>query len=85
MRSNAGVLVKKTLYLLRKPLDQINPAVFLSSESQGDVVLLEESGGRIFPYTGGAVYSMTDDGVDNALTYDELVNKIFECDHTVVI
>lgn len=77
--------MKKTLYLLRKPLDQINPAIFLPSESQGDVVLLEESGGRIFPYVGGTVFSLTDDHGDHGLPYDELVKKIFESDHTVVI
>jgi hypothetical protein len=67
--------MKKTLYLLRKSPDRIDPAVFHPSESQGDVVLLEESGGRIFPYAGGAVFSLM----------DELVKKIFEYDHTVVI
>lgn len=77
--------MKKTLYLLRKPPDRIDPAVFHPSESQGDVVLLEESGGRMFPYAGGAVFSLRYDGVNYALTYDELVKKIFEYDHTVVI
>jgi hypothetical protein len=77
--------MKKTLYLLRKSPDRIDPAVFHPSESQGDVVLLEESGGRIFPYAGGAVFSLMDDSADHALTYDELVKKIFEYDHTVVI
>jgi hypothetical protein len=77
--------MKKTLYLLRKPLDQVNSAVFLPSESQGDVVLLEGSGGGMFPYAGGVVYSLIGESIDNALTYDELVQKIFECDHTVVV
>ena len=30
----------KTLYLLRKPVDEINPSLFLLSEGQGDVVFL---------------------------------------------
>jgi hypothetical protein len=76
--------MKKTLYLLRRPPDRIAPAVFHPSESQGDVVLLEESGGRMFPYAGGSVFSL-DDSADYALTYDDLVKKIFEHDHTVVI
>ena len=77
--------MKKTLYLLRKPIDQIDPALFLPTNSQGDVVLLEESGGRMFPYEGGAVFFLSDGEVGNGLTYDSLVRKIFECDHTVVI
>ena len=72
--------MKKTLYLLRKPIDQIDPALFLPAKSQGDVILLEESGCRMFPYKGGEIFSLTD-----GLTYDDLVRKIFEWDHTVVI
>jgi len=77
--------MKKTLYLLRKPLDQINPAVFLPSESQGDVVLVDGIGGRKFPYAGGTVFTLHGGEADHVLTYDDLVKKIFECDHTVVI
>lgn len=77
--------MKKTLYLLRKPPERIDPAVFHPSESQGDVVLLEESGGRMFPYAGGVVFSLRDDRADDALTYDDLVKKIFQYDRTMVI
>jgi hypothetical protein len=77
--------LNKTLYLLRKPLDRIDPAIFFPSESRGDVVLLEESGGQLFEYAGGTVFSISDGGGDHSLTYDALVTKIFECDRTVVI
>jgi hypothetical protein len=79
--------MSKTLYLFRRSLEQVDPALFLASESQGDVVLLEESGGQIFPYPGGRVFTLTTghDQGDDDLTYDELVKKIFEYDHTVVI
>lgn len=75
----------KTLYLLRKPVDQIDPALFLPAESQGDVVLLEGSGGRRFPYAGGQIFSLGNGSSNHDLTYDELVKKIFASDHTVVI
>jgi len=77
--------MKKTLYLIRKPVDQIDPALFLPAESQGDVVLLEGSGGRRFPYSGGQIFSLIASGSSHDLTYEELVKKIFDCDHTVVI
>jgi hypothetical protein len=77
--------MKKTLYVLRKPFDQINPAVFLPSESQGDVVLVDGTAGRKFSYAGGTVFTLHGGEADQVLTYDDLVNKIFECDHTVVI
>ena len=77
--------MKKILYLIRKPVDQIDSAVFLPSESRGDVVLLEESGGQTFSYSGGAVFVLNGTENPQSFTYDDLVKKIFECDQTVVI
>ena len=77
--------MKKTLYLLRKPIEQINPTVFLPEESRGDVVLLGDSAGRMFPYAGGAILSLTNSDTAHDLTYDMLMTKIFECDHIVII
>jgi hypothetical protein len=77
--------MKKTLYLLRKPVEQIDPTLFFPEQSKGDVVLLEESGCRLFPYQGGSVFFLTDEAAEHGLTYDTLVRKIFECDHTIVI
>ena len=77
--------MKKTLYLLRKPIDQIDPALFLPGASQGDVVLLEGNAGRKFSSAGGAVFSLTNGEAEHGITYDGLVKKIFECDLTVVI
>ena len=77
--------MKKTLYLLRKPIHQVAPAVFHPAQSQGDVVLLEEAGTDVFPYGGGTIFSLTDTHTEHDLTYDELVKKIFEYEHTVVI
>ncbi len=77
--------MKKTLYLLRKPIEQTNPTVFLPEESRGDVVLLGDSAGRMFPYAGGAILSLTNSDTAHDLTYDMLVTKIFECDHIVII
>jgi hypothetical protein len=77
--------MRKTLYLFRRSVEQVDPALFLASESQGDVVLLEESGEQIFPYSGGKVFTLTRDQGDRDLTYDDLVKKIFEYDHAVVI
>ena len=77
--------MKKTLYLLRKPVERIDPALFLPEQSRGDVVLLQESTGTLFPYEGGSVFFVTDGDVEHRLTYDGLVRKIFECDHAMVI
>ena len=77
--------MKKTLYLLRKPIEHIDPAVFLPEESRGDVVLLEDNVGRTFSYSGGAIFSLANTNTAHDLTYEKLVMKIFECDHTVII
>ena len=76
---------KKMLFLLRKSPDRIDPSLFLASESQGDVVLLDDGGMPPFPYTGGNVFSLASNNGQVSLSYDVLVKKIFESDHTVVI
>jgi len=75
---------KKTLFLLRKSPDRIDASLFLASESQGDVVLLDD-GMTVFPYTGGNVFSLASNNGQASLSYGLLVKKIFESDHTVVI
>jgi hypothetical protein len=75
----------KILYLIRKPVDRIDPSLFLSSESQGDVVLLDQDEMTPFPYKGGMVFSLSSQGSRNGLSYDDLVKKIFQSDHTIVI
>ena len=74
----------KMLYLIRKPVDCIDPSLFLSSESQGDVVLLDQ-GTAPFPYTGGTVFTLASDESQNGLSHEDLVKKIFQSDHTIVI
>lgn len=77
--------MKNTLYLLRKLPDRIDPSLFLASESQGDIVLLDESGMSSFPYEGGTIFSLSNNEGHNSLSYDGLVRKIFEHDHTIVV
>jgi hypothetical protein len=77
--------MKKILYLLRKPVDRIDPSLFLPSESQGDVVLLHQDAIAPFPYEGGTVFSVSSAESQNGLSYDDLVKKIFQSDRTIVI
>ena len=76
---------KHILYLLRKPVDHIDPSLFLPSESQGDVVLLHDNGGTVLSYSGGEVYALNADTIHQQLSYDSLIKKIFESDRTIVI
>ena len=77
--------MKKMLYLLRKPVDRVDPSLFLPSESQGDVVLLHQDAIIPFPYEGGTVFSVSSTESQNSLSYDDLVKKIFQSDRTIVI
>ena len=76
--------MKNTLYLLRKPLDRVDPALFIASHSKGDVVLLN-SDLTPFPHTSGTVFSLGTGNGDRTISYDVLVKKIFESDAAIVI
>ena len=74
-----------TLYLLRQPVERVNHAVFLPSESEGDVVLLEEAGSSVFSHSKGEVFSLEENSRHSVLSYDNLIQKIFEVDHVIVV
>jgi len=76
--------MKQTLYLVKQPLDRIDPSLFSWSASTGDVVLLQGQDVSSFSYAGGTVFSLATGG-PTGLSYDELVKKIFEYERTIVI
>ena len=76
--------MKNTLYLLRKSLDQVQPALFVASRSKGDVVLLDRALAP-FPHDGGRVLSLGTVDEDASISYDTLVRKIFDSDDIIVI
>jgi hypothetical protein len=77
--------VNTTLYLLRQPIEQVNGAVFLPSESEGDVVLLEEAGSSVVSHSKGEVFSLVENSRHSFLSYDDLIQKIFQADHVIVV
>lgn len=77
--------MSRTLYLLRRPIEEVNQAVFLPAETKGDVVLLEHGGSSRFVHDGGTVFSLTDTTHHQRISYDDLIEKIFQNDHTIVI
>lgn len=74
-----------TLYLLRQPIERVNQAVFLPSESEGDVVLLEEAVTSVLSHSKGKVFSLVENSRHPFLSYDDLVQKIFQVDHVIVV
>jgi hypothetical protein len=79
--------MNKHLYLLRQPANRIPASIFLASETEGDVVLLEEAASSSLSVAKGTVSTigreMGSRGSD--LTYDDLVERIFENDYVMVI
>jgi hypothetical protein len=74
-----------TLYLLRQSIEHVNQAVFLPSETEGDVVLLEEGGSSVLSHSKGKVFSLAENSRHSFLSYDDLIDKIFQVDHVIVV
>ncbi|NOT22345.1 MAG: hypothetical protein HOP22_06415 [Nitrospiraceae bacterium] len=77
-----------TLYLLRQPANHLSPSLFRVSDKDMDVVFMEHPASIILSSMRGAIQT---DGEPVAadsqqvLTYDDLVEKIFEADHIIVL
>jgi len=74
-----------TLYLLRQSIEHVNQAVFLPSETEGDVVLLEEGSSSVLSHSRGEVFSLAENSRHSFLSYDDLIDKIFQVDHVIVV
>jgi hypothetical protein len=77
-----------TLYLLRRQPDHISSALFRASDEDIDIVFIERATSIASSFVEGVV--INDDGIvidrsRQALTYDDLVDKIFSSQHVFVI
>lgn len=74
----------KTLYLVRKSPDQIPSSIFLPSQTEGDVLLMEGSTSSV-SYTGGRVFSTAGENQDSHVSYDNIISMLFEYDNVIVL
>ena len=79
-----------TLYLLRQQPDHISSALFRASDVDIDIVFIEQaiSKASASSFVGGT--AVTGERIANgssreALTYDDLVEKIFSSEHVIVL
>jgi hypothetical protein len=77
-----------TLYILRQQHDHISPSLFHMSDAHIDVVFMEQS--TSLTHLGAEEVRVGEGGTvarnsRQALTYDDLVEKIFSSEHVVVI
>jgi len=75
----------KTLYLLRRPVVDLETSIFLPSETEGDVVLLETGGSSTFLHSKGTVFSLFQGTTHKSLSYDGMIEQIFTHDHVIVV
>jgi len=77
-----------TLYLLRQQPDHISSALFRASDVHIDIVFIEQATSITSSFVEGSVFTDERKVIDNsrqALTYDDLVDKIFSAEHVIVI
>ncbi len=77
-----------TLYLLRQQPDLISPSLFRASDADIDVVFVGHAASIAPSFVKGVVViaeGMEAGGSHPALTYDDLVGRIFSSEHVMVL
>jgi hypothetical protein len=77
-----------TLYVLRQPLDHISTSIFRTSDSDMDIVFVEQAASVAPSFMKGFVVAAEGMAVGRSrptITYDDLIEKIFSTEHIVVV
>ena len=78
----------ETLYLLREHPDRISSSLFRASDTDMDIVFIEQASSSLPSSVKGSVVAtkgMTVEFSHPTMTYDDLVEKIFSSKHIIVI
>ena len=77
-----------TLYILRQQHDRISPSLFHMTDTDIDIVLMEQVTSLTPSGKEGAKNSQDSavvSGSPSILTFDDLIEKIFSSEHVVVL
>jgi hypothetical protein len=77
-----------TLYVLRQPLDRISTSIFRTSDSDMDIVFVEQAASIVPSSVKGFVVAAEGMVVEPScltMTYDDLIEKIFSSEHIIVV
>jgi len=80
--------MSKTLYILRQHPDRISSSLFRVSDVDMDIVFVEQGSSIVPSSVKGVVVAIEgiEDGFSRpTMTYDNLIEKIFSCEHIIVI
>ena len=78
----------KTLYVLRQHPDRISSSLFRASDTDIDIVFIEQVSSIVPSSVKGVVVSpegMAGGFSYPTMTYDDLVEKIFSSEHIIVV
>lgn len=76
--------MSKTLYLVRRPLREISPSIFVPSETEGDVLLIETAVASD-AHTGERVFSVSGENIGSKRSFDEVISMLFEYERVIVL
>ena len=77
-----------TLYLLRQHPDHISSSLFRASDTDMDIVFIEQASSRVPTSVKGVVVvteGMVGERSHPTMTYDNLVEKIFSSERIIVV
>jgi len=77
-----------TLYLLRQHPDHISSSLFRASDTDMDIVFIEQASSIVSPPVKGVVVvteGMTGGLSHPTMTYDDLIDKIFSSERIIVV
>jgi hypothetical protein len=77
-----------TLYLIRQDPDRISSSLFRASDTDIDIVFVEQAASIIPSSVKGVVVGAEEIAVGLSyptMTYDDLIEKIFSSEHIIVI
>ena len=80
-----------TLYILRQSLDRISSSIFQASDSDMDLVFVEQAASMVHSSVKGLVVATVDtEGVaiehsHQTVTYDDLIEKVISSEHIIVV
>jgi hypothetical protein len=77
-----------TLYLIRQDPDRISSSLFRASDTDIDIVFVEQAASTLPSSVKGVVVGAEEIAVSLShptMTYDDLIEKIFSSEHIIVI
>jgi hypothetical protein len=77
-----------TLYILRQSPDRVSSAIFRASDSDTDLVFIEQAALMVPSSVKGLVVATEGVAVEPlhpTVTYDDLIGKVFSSEHIIVV